>query len=310
MTGAKNYRIYGLNIKSDIDIPEFIVDDTIENNIQVNISYGKMPSNIKKDILNGENKGFSKEYIWFHIENVATYTIINGNEIKVEPCENSNGDLLKIYLMCSCLGFIMLQRDMVAIHGGTVVVDNNAVLFTGDRGAGKSTITSALRSNGYKFIADDVASTYINKKPFVVHGFPYQKLCEDAVVKLGYDKNLYESFMGDGQLKYLIPAHKSFVEEDTVLQAIIELTIGDIKEVKIEEVRGTEKLSKIIKNIYRIEYIDKIGGLTPKMFKQCLEIAKYIKFYKIIRPRDGFTVNKQIELIEEVLNSNKEEKVI
>ncbi|MGL5352972.1 MAG: hypothetical protein ACRDA5_06570, partial [Clostridium sp.] len=190
------------------------------------------------------------------------------------------------------------------------VINDRAVLFTGDRGAGKSTITSALRNKGYKFIADDVASTYVNEKPFVVHGFPYQKLCEDAVVKLGYDKNEYESFMGDGQRKYLIPAHNSFVEEDTVLQAIFELTVGDLEAVKIEEVRGSEKLTKIIKNIYRIEYIDKVGGVTPKIFKQCLEIAKYIKFYKITRPREGFTVNKQIELIEEVLNSKREEKVV
>ena len=66
--------------------------------------------------------------------------------------------LMKIYVMCSCLGFIMLQRNMVAIHGGGVIeMDNKAVIFTGDRGAGKSTLTTALRRKGYKFISDDVA---------------------------------------------------------------------------------------------------------------------------------------------------------
>ncbi|MGL5087630.1 MAG: hypothetical protein ACRC68_18265 [Clostridium sp.] len=302
------YKVYGLNIKSQIEINEFIKDKSENHDLEFVL--GEMPDAIKELKVDGRKKGFSKAETWFHIDNVASYYITNGDTIIVEPCENYDVKLLKIYLMCSGLGFIMLQRDMVALHGGTIVINNKAVLFTGDRGAGKSTITSALRNKGYKFIADDVASTYINEKPYVVHGFPYQKLCEDALVKLGYDKNAYESFMGDGKRKYLIPSHNSFVEEDTKLQGIFELTIGDVEAVEIEEVRGAEKLNRVIKNIYRIEYIDKVGGVTPKMFKQCLEIAKYIKFYKITRPIKGFTVNTQIELIEEVLNSNKEEKVV
>ena len=88
----------------------------------------------------------------------------------MEVCENANMQLMKIYIMCSCLGFIMLQRDMVAIHGGVIEMDNNAVIFTGDRGAGKSTLTTALREKGYKFISDDVAGIMFDKVPYVMPG--------------------------------------------------------------------------------------------------------------------------------------------
>ena len=52
-----------------------------------------------------------------------------------------------------------------------------------------------------------------------------------------------------------------------------------------------------------------MGGISPIYFKKCLDIAKHIKFYKITRPKEGFTVNEQIKLIEEVF-INVEEKVV
>ena len=85
----------------------------------------------------------------------------------------------------------MLQRKMVAIHGGVIEMDNKAVIFTGDRGAGKSTLTTALRRKGYKFISDDVAGIKIDKVPYVMPGFPYQKLCESAMDNFEYDKEKY-----------------------------------------------------------------------------------------------------------------------
>ena len=38
----------------------------------------------------------------------------------------------------------MIQRDIVAIHGGTIVIDNKAIILTGNRGAGKSTLSRKL----------------------------------------------------------------------------------------------------------------------------------------------------------------------
>ena len=201
--------------------------------------------------------------------------------------------------MCSCLGFIMLQRKMVAIHGGVIEMDNKAVIFTGDRGAGKSTLTTALRRKGYKFISDDVAGIKIDKVPYVMPGFPYQKLCESAMNKFGYDKEAFTSFMSDKEVKYVVPAIDEFVNEKRELVSIVKLTVGDVDEVTIEELRGSEKLNNIIENIYRGEYIKHLGKMDPIYFKQCVDIAKNIRFFKITRPANKFTVDSQIELIED-----------
>ena len=304
-----NYYVYGLNIKSEIEIDEFQKIDMIANDKIVNIKNGVMSKEIKDDILKGNKIKLLKNKIWFHIPNIATYYITNGEEVIVEIAEGANMQLMKVYLMCSCLGFIMLQRNMVAIHGGVIEMDDKAVIFTGDRGAGKSTLTTALRQKGYKFISDDVASIKIDKVPYVMPGFPYQKLCESAMDKFGYDKEFYTSFMSDKEVKYIVPALDEFVYEGRELVGIVKLTVGDVNEVTIEEIRGAEKLNNIIENIYRGEYIKYLGGMNPKYFKQCLDIAKNISFFKITRPANKFTVDTQIDLIEREIIRAKEKIV-
>ena len=291
-----NYYVYGLNIKSEIEIDEFQKRDIILEDKIVNIKNGIMSNEIKDDILKGIHIKLSKDKIWFHIDNIATYCITNGNNIEIEVCGNADMQLMKVYVLCSCLGFIMLQRDMVAIHGGVIEMDNKAVIFTGDRGAGKSTLTTALREKGYKFISDDVASIKIDKVPFVMPGFPYQKLCESAMNNFGYDK----------EVKYIVPAKDQFVYEEKELTAIVKLTVGDVDEVTIEELTGSEKLNNIIENIYRGEYLKYLGGMNPQYFKKCIDIAKNIRFFKITRPANKFTVDEQIELIERELIEIKE----
>ena len=137
--------------------------------------------------------------------------------------------------------------------------------------------------------------------PMVKHGFPYQKLCTSAMDKLGYCKEKFFSFMSDTEIKYLVPVFDDFIYKDTKLYALCEITVADVKEVQIEEIQGGEKLKKLIDNRYRQEFIHLLGGITPKAFKQLLEIAQKIKVYKLIRPNGLFTVDEQIKVLEDKL---------
>ncbi|MCD2503293.1 hypothetical protein LQE93_16275 [Clostridium sp. NSJ-145] len=302
-----NYIVYGLKIKSDIKIKEFIKSEN-ENN-DIDIVLGQAPDDIKSMISKGSRSSYSKTNVWFHIDNIATYYITNGKTILVEPCENHDETLLRVYLMCSCLGFIMLQREQVAIHGGVINIDGNAVIFTGDRGTGKSTLTTALRNKGYQFISDDVAATYFDKVPYVYPGFPYQKLCDDAMDSLGYEREGLSTIVGEDKVKYIVPAFDSFYDKSAPLTSIVKLEVGDVDKVTIDKVIGQEKLMLIMKNVYRQEFLGFMGGMTPVFIKKCVDIAKNITCYKVTRPKEGFTVNEQINLIEDTF-INIEEKAI
>ena len=91
-----NYYVYGLNIKSEIEIEEFVKLDEVNNEDIVQVSYSKMDDEIKEEIGRGKSIGLSENRIWFHVKNIATYCVTNGNKIEVELEDNTDMQLMKI----------------------------------------------------------------------------------------------------------------------------------------------------------------------------------------------------------------------
>lgn len=295
------YKVYGLKVKSQMMINELTTLED-KDNIDVHIEYKPMPQDIKEKISEGRNSTYEKQRMWFNIKGLATYCISNGNEVLIELHENADMQLVKVYILGSVLGMVLLQRNIVAIHGGSIVIDNKGYVFTGDKGAGKSTLTTALRQRGYKFVADDVAAIDIGEINKINPGFGYQKLCEDTMGKLGYDVSKYSPFRSDMNIKYIVPALDSFVDNKVEFAGIFEIEASDdVNSVEIEEIKGTNKVNRIIKNIFRIEIMMYLGGMNPEYFKKCMEISKNVKYYKITRPKDKFTVDEQISFIEDII---------
>ena len=295
-----NYKVYSLNIQSEIMLPELLLSDNNQY-IDVNISYGILPQEISKEIDNGKYSEFEKEKMWFCINNIAKYYISNGNTIIVEPFENANEHNVKAFLLGSAFGMLLLQRNTIAIHGGTIVIDGQALVITGNQGAGKSTLTSAFRDKGYSFMADDIS--VLGKRKDLNHiiypGYPQQKLCRDAMEKMNYHLKDFKR-IDEGRDKYAIPVHKNFIKHTVSLGAICEITIGEKEYVEIEELTGTEKLKSLLKNIYRVE-VTRYTGINTEYMKKCIHLAKEIPFFRIKRPKDKFSVEDQIAIIEKAL---------
>ncbi len=294
-----SYRVYGLNVLSEIECPEVIKLLDYQSEYDVVIEFGTASDEIKEAIVSGRISSYTNESMWFHIADVATYWIQNGEKVTIELCEGADIQMAKQYLLGSCLGMIMLQRNMIAIHGGTIVFNGSGIIFTGERGAGKSTITSALREAGYPFVADDVSSVDVSSPHMIHPGFPQQKLCKDAAIALGYELDQYKTLMGDTQMKYLIPVHDSFVYEQVPLKAIVELQEDNqIHGIEVERLAGQERLMTIYRNIYRIE-MKQIAGVDPDYFKKCVAIVKDVPVYRIKRQKGVMTVDQQIAWLEE-----------
>lgn len=295
------YKVYGLNIESEIKIQELVIlNDEDKANIDLTIYIDKMPESINIAKEQGILEGFRKNEMWFYVKGVATYYIKNGKEIVVEPYRNIDDHYIKTYILGSAFGLLLIQRNIVAIHGGTVVIDDKAIICTGDTGAGKSTLTSALRLNGAKLVADDVSAIGIKDEIMVYPAYPQQKLCGDALKKLGHNTSEFIR-IDEGRDKYAIPSKAGFISEPVKLSTIFEISVKEVEEVNINELKGSEKMNTIMKNIYR-GYVNQIVGLDRAYFRKLLRITKDINVYRITRPKDKFTVNEQIVFIEDLIN--------
>ena len=293
------YRVYGIDIESEIEIKELVEIVTIDEKSKVNIFCGLISNDIKGKIKDKVNRGYEKDRIWFNVSHVGIFEITYGRNIKFETYNKYDPKLLKIYLMCSCLGYIMIQRGMLAIHGGVISCDNNALIITGKRGSGKSTLITALRLKGYKFLSDDIASVYFDKVPFVNYGFPYQKLCSDAMDRFGFNKQMHDFFKSGNTEKYSIEVIDDFLCSSMPIRIIVEISAEEIEKSYLKEIKGYEKLSYIIRNIYRCEAVGALQELYKLYLEQSILLAQNVKYYKLIRPLKGCDINEEIRLIEE-----------
>ncbi|SUY29939.1 ATP-binding cassette domain-containing protein [Clostridium perfringens] len=294
------YKVYGLIVESDIEIPELLSIDKNEKKVDVKIKKDIIPKNIIEKIPSYSWFKYDINSMVFTVKGTGSFYIYDGNNIIVQPSENADNQRIKTFILGTSFGMILLQRNKIAIHGGCVLIGENAIILTGQSGAGKSTLTNAFRHYEFPFMADDVCSTVeFQDEIFIEPAYPQQKICKDAMKKIGYNISNFK-LIDEEREKYIIPTHESFVKEKRKLKAIFEIEPYDGEEVKIEEVSGGEKMKIILRNIYRIEVIAPFG-IPKSYFKKVINIAKNTLVFRIKRPRDQFSVDRQIELIEREL---------
>lgn len=296
------YRLYGLNVISDIEIPQLIqINVNDKGNIDVVIRVGKMPEKISKYRNKGRKNKYRHNRMWINIDDVAQYYLYKGREIIIEPYDESDINDIRVFLLGTIFGGLLIQRQILAIHGGAVDIDGNGVIITGDSGAGKSTLTSAFVDLGYKMITDDVAVIRSSDKNeiFIDPAYPQRKLCKDAIYNFGYELNKFNKAYGQRD-KFFIRIPDKFSYKPVKLKAIFEICISDNDKVEIEEINGFEKIDIIRKNIYRIEILNKVG-MKERYFNMLLNLSKDIETYRIKRPLNMFTVKEQIDEISKVL---------
>lgn len=297
------YQVFGLNIASDMYLPELIkwkCED--EHKCDVNIYLDIVPSEISETISDNEYFKISEQELLFNVEGIGKYYVTNGNTIIVQTEEQANNNSVKLYILGSALGVILIQRGIIPIHGSAVVINGKCIIFTGVSGAGKSTISSALREMGHVFLADDISAVTFNDEgiPVVQPAYPQQKLWSDSLATMGLDTDGL-SKVYDNEDKYAIQVHKGFSHLPVPLSAIFELGLDESNCVEIIETFGIDKLNSLLRNIYRVEYL-RMVGIKSDYLKKCLKVAKDTEFFKLLRPRDVFSLDDQIRLVKEKIN--------
>lgn len=283
------YRVYGLNVESDIKMDELeIIDDN--SDIDLKIIMGQRLEEVKK------NKDFKKDKLNLMVtaKKIAHYYITNGNEILIEAQKDANDEDIIAYLLGWAVGRILIQKNIIAFHAATVVVDGKGIILAGKSGAGKSTLTNRFTAEGYKFSSDEISSiNFEDGKPHVNPSYCLQKVTELGLERSRYDKNRFFAIRSE---RYAIKPEEDYINDVVPLSAVVDISIGDNEELIFEEVDGSEKIEIILKNIYGINTARRYG-LDKIFFINALKIAKEIPVFKVIRPVDKDTVDEQMNLI-------------
>lgn len=294
------YKAFGFTIKSEYPLPELEPLTIHPTSPDITINNGSLEE--KWAAVSEPNHYFHIEenVCMFEIPNTVIFQVKNGNEIIVSAVEGAEEDHIRLYLLGTCMGAILMQRKILPLHGSAVAINGKAFAIVGDSGAGKSTTASALLQRGYELISDDVipVTFTMDNIPVVTPAYPQQKLWQESLNQFGIEsKNLRPII--DRETKFAIPVSSQFATETLPLAGVFELVKTDDETTTFAPILGLNRLHTLFLHTYRNFFLSR-AGLMEWHFQTTAKMANKMNFYRIQRSTSEFTAN---EITNFIINS-------
>lgn len=299
------YQAFGFKVISDIPLPELPTSNVNHVDFTVEIADLNL---LWSEIADSTRFFYVKEnYCLFKIPGVAIYLIRDGNKIIVSKFDGANEDQIRLYILGTCMGALLMQRRILPLHGSAVAIDGKAYAIVGESGAGKSTLASAFLKLGYQLISDDVIPVTLSKKsiPMVTPAYPQQKLWLESLNQFGMESDNFRPIF-NRETKFAIPVLNQFASKPLPLAGVVELVKTDSDEIEIFPIQSLNRLQTLFIHTYRNFFIAP-SGLMDWHFSTTAKMCEHIDIYQLRRPTSRFTAHDLTDLI--LTSFNKEEKV-
>jgi hypothetical protein len=294
-----SYIVAGLTVRSDIALPELVSFSLESNEPDIEISFAPVPENLPQATVASFQAEIADNEVLLKIPGVARYHVRAGRQILVEAEPDVLAKDLRLFLLGSALGAIYFQRGFFPLHASVVVMNGNAVAFTGDSGAGKSTMAAWMNAQGYPLLCDDVCVVRFDEhgNPIAYSGFPRLKLWNDALNAFDIDASKLQSDYSRAN-KYHLPVSGRFWTDPVPLRHINILRFSDsISEPRIEDIKPAQAVHLLRNNTYRFQYISGLG-LTESHFLDCVKLARSTGLHFLTRSKQHAALAECQGLIE------------
>lgn len=272
------YKAFGLKIRSEFEIPEFL---NSEGSNDIEIVLDKVPDKLKIITKQGVRYQAAKNEFLLTVDRIAKFYVCNGNKITVELLKDQPDKEVRLFLLGSAMGALFVQLGLLPVHGSTIKLNDKATIFTGLSGVGKSTIAAHFVQKGFLALADDIS--VINKDLHVVPGFPSLKIWNDVLQKLKVNNELLNQIRPNIK-KFQLPITKHYYTEPLPLEHIVILNTKNSPGFEFEELTGIKKFNAVKSNTYRYRFVH---GLEKQQehFKLLNKLLPEIKVFRVSRPQ-------------------------
>ena len=177
------YRIYGLTVASDFELPDLPAAGTEQPTIEIVRTRVDNPLPVSAGATGFSDRGTEQFLVW---QTVGCFRIVSNTRIEVDPAPDVPDRLVALPLLGTVLASLLHRRGLYVLHASAVAVDGKAVALLGDKGAGKSTTAAAMIAGGHSLLADDVVAVDFSdpEAPLILSAFGQLKLWADASASL------------------------------------------------------------------------------------------------------------------------------
>lgn len=300
------YSAFGLSVISEIPLPELPYLST-EGQADVEIKIADLSKIWLR--LSAEEDTFvvRENFVMFYAPDIAVFSVQEGKVIKVSPVGNGCEDEIRLYLLGTCMGALLMQRKTLPLHGSAIAVNGKAYALIGERGAGKSTFAAALLRNGCKLLSDDViaVSPGENNVLHVTPSYPQQKLWENSLNAFGMDPDQYSPLFRR-ETKYAVPVHSDYLSEPMPLAGVFELIKTDKESLTVIPIEGLERLRTLYVHTFRQFLLNPLG-LRSWHLQTTARLANQIHMFRLQRTTLTFTVDSLASIVLKTIDRENEE---
>lgn len=263
-----SYYAYGLRIKSEFEIPNFILRNSECYDVLIKLGDLDVPS--ENVISEGNHYKVTTLGTFFFWDETGIIKVHNGSEITVDP--NKNIDFLRYLIMGVAFAVLLHQRGLLVLHGSAVRSNKNAIIFLGNSGLGKSSLAFGLNNSGFPLVTDDILPvSFKNDLPIVSPGFPYLKISKDILEVCDCETDKLPK-IHIKSLKRSKSAIENFSTDPLNLKTVYILSEGEKSEIK--SLSSQKALINLVSNSYNFHRFS--GGDRLQNLTQCAKIVKNV----------------------------------
>lgn len=286
-------------VKSVFDLPEFISAEAGRADLQflhgaVRLPSSTMSVNCFRQGIQAQLGGTGDD-IFLHWEGVASFRAVHGEQLICQS-HTDHPALLRLFLESEALGLLLFQKEFFLLHASAVRIHNQAVVFMGMPGAGKSTLAAACIRKGHCILSDDLVAIRFDEqqRPLVLPAFPQIKIWEPTAQGLEFNSEELTPLF-EGSKKYVFRQPGDFPQHPVPLKHIVVLSKHGLPSGFTEKT-GPEAFLDLTR------YFALPGQLlhNEKLalhFEQASQIVQQVPIWHLARP-DGF--NNLLHFVEEL----------
>lgn len=290
------YHAFKLNILSELTLPELFAQPLIINeNPDVHIHFGKVSSaGLEHALIKGVTFQSNEHSLWLHIPHIARYLVSEGKRITIEPLIHANEDSVRAFLLGSCMGALLMQRDLFLLHANAIKINDVCVSFAGQSGMGKSTLSAAFLQEGNSILADDICA--INQNGEVIPSFPEIRLWADSSQHLAIETDALRQIRPNIE-KFALPLGVTqFHTHELPLKVVYILESHNKETFEFLDLTHSQKFNPLKNHTYRAQFLKDFGNNHTHIMNLGL-LASKVNVVKVKRPNYGFYLNQLVDLI-------------
>ncbi len=272
-----SYSAYGLGLESAMPLPEL---QPFEGKPDAFISFsGEGPGSLE---LPGERSfvRISPRQAIFSIRGFGAYVVREGSEIVMRIDPEIDHEIVRPLILGRLMAALLHQRGMLVLHAGSVEIGEKAAIFVGAPGAGKSSLTAAFYSLGYRVLSDDNLPVNMENGDIrVFPAFPQLRISAEVAEALDCDTQSIR-ILNDAQNKRGLRVDKGFSPEPRSPGGVYVVEEGD--SLEIERVKSKDSVIELVRHSFPTRLPEQGDA---RHLIQCRDLAAGTPIYRLKRPR-------------------------